>query len=280
MKNNKRAILAVGISAIILATIFYILLLPEENPTVDPYVLEVEQGVEMYKSQIDSMNALVDNLNNRLDVIRTQMDSARASNRLLLASLHRVSNEMKEYRRLYSEQKTLNRKLVNELRQVKTEKEGAIGQVKKLKTEVDSLNNRLHEKTVRLVRLESTLDKAIKKEKEWKKTATSVLVYVGTEHDLKNQGYLKTSRFIRKNYQSVGFPEVLGEDSKTDVLQIAIGETLVLLGDLKALADRHGKLSKGEEYEINKGPTGHTLITFVDSTLQGQRILAVIKDPK
>ena len=280
MNNNRKIILVVGAAAVVLAIIFYIALLPEEEPTIDPYVLEVEQAVDRYKGQIDSMNAVVDGLNGRLDVIRTQMDSARASNRLLLASLHRVTNEMKEYRRLYSEQKTLNNKLITELRQVKTEKERTIGQVKQLKTEVDSLNDRLYEKTVRLVRLESTLEEAMEKEQEWRKTATSVLVYVGTENELKQQGYLKTSRFFRKSYQSVGFPDVAGANANNDVLRISIGETLALPGDLEGLTDRHGKLGKGEEYEVSKGPPGQTLVTFIDPTLQGQRILAVLKNQK
>ena len=277
MENNRKIVLVVGAAAVILALIIYIALLPEE-PTVDPYVVQLEQEVTQYTAQIDSMNLVVDNLNSRIDVVRTQMDSARASNKVLLASLHRVTNQMKEYQRLYKEQRSLNDKLVTELNQVKSEKEKATVQVKQLKTEVDSLNNQMYEQTIRLTRMESSLEEALDREKTLAETVTSVLVYTGTEDDLKQKGYLKTWRqaLFSKNYKSTGFPDVTTA-SNTEVLRIALGETLALQGDLAALCDRHGKLGKGKEYELSKGPPGQTLITFTDDTLMGQRILAVLK---
>lgn len=276
MENNRRIILVVGAAAVVLAIILYIAFLPEgEGPLQDqnPRVAQLEEEVKTYTAQIDSMNSLVDGLNNRIDLVRTQMDSARASNKILLASLHRVTREMNEYKRLYSEQRSLNDQLRTEITSVKTERDRALTQAQVLKSAVDSLNNELYTQTISLTRLESTLEEAFEENKDLKKTVNSVLVYVGTEDDLKQQGYLNTSRFIRKSYKVSGFPDV--NDAK--ILRIPVGETFTLSGELKELCDRHGKLGKGDEFEVSKGAQGQSIISFTDELLVGQRILAVIK---
>ncbi len=274
--ENKNVLIAVGAGAIILAVVFVIALMPTE-PEVDPYVVQLESEVATYTSQIDSMNNVVDGLNGRINTLRTQMDSARASNKVLIASLRKVTNEMKEYRRLYGEQKRANEKLITELKQVRADNEATTVEVKGLRTEVDSLNNALYTKTVRLVRLESSLEEAMEEKKALEETAKSVLVITGLEDELKESGYLKTWRaaIFSKNYRVVDFPDVL--ESNT-IKRISLGETLALAGELQAICDRHGKLEKGKEYEVSKGPSGQSLITFIDDTLQGQRILAVFKD--
>lgn len=273
--NNKNVLIAVGAGAVTLAVVFIIALMPTE-PEVDPYVVQLESEVATYTSQIDSMNNVVDGLNGRINTLRTQMDSARASNKVLLASLRKVTNEMKEYRRLYGEQKKKNEQLITELKQVRADKEAATAEVKGLRTEVDSLNNALYSKTVRLVRLESSLEEAMEEKKALEETATSVLVVTGTEDELKEQGYLKTWRaaIFSKNYKVIDFPDVL---ESNQIKRISLGETLALQGELQAICDRHGKMEKGKEYEVSKGPAGQSLITFIDDTLQGQRIIVVFK---
>ena len=273
--ENKNVLIAVGAGALILVAVFVIALMPSE-PEVDPYVLQLESEVATYTSQIDSMNNVVDGLNGRINTLRTQMDSARASNKVLLASLRKVTNEMKEYRRLYGEQKRANEKLITELKQARTDKEATAIEVRGLKGEVDSLNSALYTKTVRLVRLESSLEEALEEKKTLEETATSVLVVTGTEDYLKSKGYLKTWRpaIFSKNYKVVEYPNVLESNF---IKRISLGETLALQGELQAICDRHGKIEKGKEYEVSKGPTGQSLITFIDDTLQGQRILAVVK---
>lgn len=275
--DSRKIILIVGAVTVVLAIILLVAFLPKE-PEIDPYVVQLEGEVAIYTARIDSLNAIVDGLNGRLNNIRAQMDTSRAANRTLIASLHRVTNQMKAFQRLYQKQQTLNRKLVAELRQAKQEKERATMQTRLLKIQVDSLNSALYEKTIRLVRLESTLAETLQEVQAMAETVTSVLVYVGTEDELKQAGYLKTGRsvILRKNYRSVSFPDVM----ESAVLRVPLGEPLALQGELAALADRHGKLGKGEEYEVTKGPPGQTLVTFIDSTLQGQRILAVLKNKK
>ena len=279
--DTQKIILIIGVVAVVLAVLLLVAFLPKE-PEIDPHVVELEQQVSGYTAQIDSLNAVVDGLNGRLDGIRSQMDSVRASNRTFLASLHRVTNEMKEYRRLYREQQTLNRKLAQELRQVRVEKKRAITEAEGLKSEVDSLNNALYEKTVRLVRLEASLEQAVKQTESLEAAVRAVLVYSGTEDELKQAGYLKTGRSVifRKSYRAIGFPDVVNGETGGAVFRASLGDPLVLQGTLSALADRHGKLGKGKEYRLQKGPPGQTVVTFIDSTLQGQRILAILKKSK
>lgn len=274
--ENKNVLIAVGAGAVILAIVFVIALMPSE-PEVDPYVVQLESEVATYTAQIDSMNTVVDGLNGRINTLRTHMDSARASNKVLLASLRKVANEMKEYRRLYGEQKKANERLITELKQVRAEKETATEEMKGLRTEVNSLNNALYAKTVRLVRLESSLEEALEEKKALEETATSVLVITGTEDELKEKGYLKTWRaaIFSKNYRVIDYPDVL---ESNQIKRISLEETLVLAGELQAICDRHGKMEKGKEYEVSKGPDGQSLITFIDDTLQGQRVLAVFKE--
>ena len=120
MESNRRIILVVGAAAVVLAIILYIAFLPESEEEIleNPLVKELEMHVQDANAQVDSLNTVVDDLNNRIDIVRTQMDSARASNKVLLASLHRGTNQMKEYKRLYSEQRSLNNKLMEEISQV------------------------------------------------------------------------------------------------------------------------------------------------------------------
>jgi predicted nucleic acid-binding Zn-ribbon protein len=275
--QNRNIIAIVGAAAVVLVIIFYIALTPRE-PEVDPYVVKLEQDVGKYTGQIDSLNSVVDTLNSRLDVIRSQMDSSQAANQTLLASLHRVANEMREYQRLYKEQQSAHARLRQEISQVREEKQHALVEVRSLKGEVDSLNHQLYEKTVRLVRLESNLEAAVTRSKQIEETVSSVLVLIGTEDELKRKGYLDTGRNIvfRKHFKVVGFPDVT--ESGGDVLRVPVGETLPLSGKLDVLCDRHGKLGEGDEYEKSEGPGGQSIVTFVDQTLMGQRILAVLKD--
>ncbi|MDP6042077.1 MAG: hypothetical protein QGG64_26240, partial [Candidatus Latescibacteria bacterium] len=226
MENNRRIILVIGGAAVVLATLLYIAFLPESEEVVkeNPYVKQLEGEVELYAAQVDSMNAVVDNLNTRIDVVRAQMDSSRASNKILLATLGRVTNQMKEYKRLYTEQRSLNDKLRSEISQVTTERDLATTQVTELKTSVDSLNTELYEQTIRLTRIESSLEEALQETEVLRETVNSVLVYIGTEDALKQQGYLNTSRFIRKSYKITGFPDI----NSNGVIKVGVGETFTL----------------------------------------------------
>lgn len=281
--NKRNIIIIVGVAAVALAVILYAVM--PKTPEVDPVVVQMEQEIAMYTGQVDSLTNVVNGLNGRIDMIRTQLDTAQTSNRTLVSALQRVTGELKEYQKLYSEQRELNRKLSNEIQQVRAEKdiavadkEKALAQVASMKTQMDSISNELYTKTVRIGRLESNLETALKQVEEMKETMTSVLVYAGTEDALKQAGYLKAWRpaLFSKDYRILSFPETSGGDLPKGVYRIALNAPLTLDGELEALADRHGKLDKGKEYELQKSQNQFQ-ITFTDPTLRGQNILAVLK---
>lgn len=284
MNNNKQIILVIGTAAIALALLLYIAFLPSEEEIIQesPYVMQMDEEAKRDDALIDSLNLVVNNLNVRIDSVRAQMDSSRTSNKILLTTLHRVNNELEEYRRL-----TLSLQ----------------GDLKIVQAARDSLRNNLFEQTSRLQRVTEALEKAhresqklredlqatqqdlqITKEdlqvtkedlEEAKEIISSVLVYVGTEDDLKQKGYLHTWRRIRKNYKIVNFPDI----DNTDVVKVGIGETYTVSGNLAAVCDDHGKLGKGKEYELSEDKSAQTLsISFSDPLLIGQRVLIVLKN--
>ena len=284
MQNNKQIILVVGIAAIAVALLLYIAFLPSEEEIIkeSPYVMQIEEEAKHDEALIDSLNQVVNNLNVRIDSVRTQMDSTSTSNKVLLTTLHRVTNEMKEYRRL-----TVSLK----------------GDLEMVQAARDSLRNSLFEQTNRLQRVTEALEKAhreseklradlqvtqqdlqvtkedlqVTKEdlQDAKEIISSVLVYVGTEDNLKEQGYLHTWRRIRKNYKIINFPDV----DNTDVMKVEIGKAFSVQGQLAAVCDDHGKLGKNKEYQLSEDKEAQTLsISFSDPLLVGQRVLIVLKN--
>lgn len=284
MNNNKQIILVIGIAAIALALLLYIAFLPSEEEIIkeSPYVMQIEEEAKRDEALIDSLNQVVEGLNVRIDSVRAQMDSTSKSNKVLLTTLHRLTNEMKEYRRLTT---TLR------------------GDLEQVTSSRDSLRNSLFEQTSRLQRVTEALEKAHKESqklredlqatqqdlqvtqqdlkvtqedlKDAEEIISSVLVYIGTEDNLKEQGYLHTWRRIRKNYKIINFPDV----DNTDVKKAAIGENITVQGELAAVCDDHGKLSKDKEYALSEDKAAQTLtISFSDPLLVGQRILIVLKN--
>ena len=284
MDNNKQIILVIGIAAIAVALLLYIAFLPSEEEIIkeSPYVMQIEEEAKRDEALIDSLNQVVDALNVRIDSVRTQMDSSRTSNKVLLTTLHRINNEMQEYRRL-----TIS--LQSDLDLITASR--------------DSLRTSLFEQTSRLQRVTEALEKAHKESQKLredlkatqqdlqvtkkdlqvtqedlqdaKEIISSVLVYVGTEDNLKEQGYLHTWRRIRKNYKIINFPDV----DNTDVKKVAIGETITVQGKLAAICDDHGKLGKDKEYALSENKAAQTLsISFSDPLLVGQRVLIVLKN--
>jgi len=119
---------------------------------------------------------------------------------------------------------------------------------------------------------------AMKQVEQMKETMSSVLLYVGTEDALKQAGYLKAWRpaLFSKDYRIIGFPEVSNGDLPKGVHRVSLNTPFSLQGELEALADRHGKLDKGKEYDVQQSK-GAFAITFTEPTLRGQSILAVLK---
>ena len=284
MQNNKQIILVIGIAAIAVALLLYIAFLPSEEEIIQEssVVMQMKEEAKRDDALIDSLNMVVDGLNVRIDSVRAQMDSTSTSNKVLLTTLHRLNNEMKEYRRL-----TTNLR----------------GDLENVTASRDSLRNSLFEQTSRLQRVTEALEKAHKESQKLredlqatqqdlqvtqenlevtkedledaKEIISSVLVYIGTEDNLKEQGYLHTWRRIRKNYKIINFPDV----DNTDVKKVAIGENITVQGELAAVCDDHGKLGKDKEYALSEDKEAQTLtISFSDPLLVGQRVLIVLKN--
>lgn len=281
--EKRNIVIGVGIAALAVAIILFAFM--PQTPKVDPYVVQLEQEIAMYTGQVDSLTQVVDGLNSRIDGIRTQLDTARTSNKTLVMALQRVTGELKEYQKLYSEQRALNRKLSEEIQQVRAEKdmaladkEKALAQVASMKTQVDSLSDQLYTKTVRIGRLESNLETAMQQVEHMKETLNSVLLYVGTEDALKQAGYLKAWRpaLFSKDYRIIRFPEMTDGQLPKGVHRVSLNTAFSLQGELEALADRHGKLDKGKEYDLQQSK-GAFVITFTEPTLRGQSVLAILK---
>ena len=291
MDNNKQIILVIGLAAIAVALLLYIAFSPSEEEIIQesPYVQQIEEEAKRDEAIIDSLNQVVEGLNVRIDSVRTQMDSTSTSNKVLLTTLNRLNNEIKEYRRLTTSLK---------------------GDIEIVQAARDSLRNSLFEQTNRLQRVTEALEKAyedlkvtkedlkvtkedlkvtkedlkVTKEdlkvtqedlKDAEEIISSVLVYVGVEDNLKEQGYLHTWRRIRKNYKIINFPDV----DNTDVKKVAIGEAITVQGRLAAVCDDHGKLGKDKEYTLSEDKEAQTLtISFSDQLLVGQRVLIVLKN--
>ena len=82
---DKRLIAAIGIVAAVVAVVLYVALMKagEEQMQDRALIAQLDEDVEAYRAQIDSLEAVIDDFNSRLDAIRSQMDSARAANRVL-----------------------------------------------------------------------------------------------------------------------------------------------------------------------------------------------------
>ena len=271
---RRNAILATGVAAVLSV----VALSGCGSEKEDPYVKQLKQEVRVYSGQIDSLHAVVEGYDARLRSIRSQLDTAHTANQQLVASLQKVTGELKEYRRLYSEQKALNTKLQGELQQVGAERDRSIARARQMKARADSLDNELYVQRSRMARLEARLEASLKREAGAQKAVSAVFIYADTKETLEKAGYLKVKQttIITDAYTLVGFPDV--KDAR--VKQTAVGKTLVLDGELQFLVDRHGKLKKDTAYIEERTADGRTRVTFLDNILEGQRILAVVKREK
>ncbi len=135
--------------------------------------------------------------------------------------------------------------------------------MKKLVNHIDSLSQNQ--------RTDSSTKKSSEKNKEQDEIPHSVFVYIGKEKTLIQQGYLETSRRIRKSYKIIDFPD-------KDIMKVGIGEFFTVKDTIAALCDYHGKLSKGKDYAAVKKENSDTILISFRNSMLGQRILVVLKD--
>lgn len=264
--------------AVVAAAIAVLLYLSFQTGESDTQLAEIEQKLKAAQSQLDSLNSTVDELNSRIDDFRANMDSARSSNVRLVASLRSVSAELGEYRRIAKKQREQNQALNAELRKIKSERDRSMTKAESLERDVENLSTELYDQRVRLARIEARLHDEASGREVATEALSSVLVHIGTADDLVAAGYLKikSTSIFTSGYILIGYPEqIVGAGSR--VRSVNLGTSLPLPGELRAVADRHGKLKRGREYERETDEEGKVSVTFTDSTLIGQRLLIVLK---
>lgn len=270
---NKRIILVVGALAAIVAIIWLVVMQPEPNKT-NPYVAQLEQEMGNYTAQIDSMDGVIDTFSNRINAVRAQLDSSRASNRILVVSLQKVTSEMKEYRRLYGEQRALNKKLQDQLIQAQSENVALTSSLQGLREQMAQKDEELIDREVRIKRLEASLEDSQQREQEAVEAISQVFVYSGTRKNLEEAGFLQVRQktIFTDEYKRIGFPDEMSDQ----VVKVNIGSSTIVQGNIHLLADRHGKLKEGREFDLKKEAES-TQIIFKEPTLEGQRVLVVLK---
>ncbi|MDA0747226.1 MAG: hypothetical protein O2954_11960 [bacterium] len=245
------------------------------SPKEDPYVAKLEEKVQAYGGQIDSLNAVVIGFSDQLQNYRTQVDSARTANKTLVTALQKMTDSMQEYQGLYNKQVALNAELRTEVKQLRTERDRSKEHARKLESRVDSLDNELDVQRSRIARLEGQVKESARREAEAVKAITSVFVLSGTRETLEKPGYLevKQATIFSDTYKLVNFPDV--NDNR--IKKVGLNEGLELDGEVRYVVDRYGKLTKGKGYQISQTGTGRSLVIFMESLLEGQRVLIVMK---
>lgn len=276
----KKPIVIVGIVAVAIAIGALVMMQPAPQQE-NPMVAQLQQEAERYATQIDSMNTEIDNFNQRIDAIRAQRDSSQKSNQILVASLQKVTSELKEYQKLYSEQRALNQKLQTQLAQAEADKADMAESLESLRSEMAKKDEELLDREIRIQRLEASLQAsqqreqdAVKREEKAVKMVSQVFVHTGKQKALEQSGYLQVrpKTIFTNSYKVVKFPDEMSQQ----VIKADIGGGLLVHGKVNFLADRHGKLKRGREYDLNdKGDDNYEII-FKEPTLEGQRILVVM----
>lgn len=271
---KKGTVVSVGIVAALAAVVILVIMMSERQGH-NPYLVQLEQDMAVYTSQIDSMNVVIGTLNERIDFIRTQKDSAHTSNKVLLASLRNVTREMKEYRQLYNEQRKLNKQLRSQLVQVQAEKKEAVAELEELRGGLAKKDEELVDRETRIKRLEASLQESQEREAESVDALSQVWVYTGLRQGLEEAGYLQIRQktIFTNEYKRIGFPNEMDDE----VAKVSIGVPIAIQGEIQFLADRHGKLKRKKEYSLEKQGDGSYVLVFLDPLLVGQRVLVVLK---
>jgi len=245
---------------------------------------QLQTDLEFANATIDSLNYTVGSSNLLIDELRARADSLQQVDDKLLASVQKLSREVRQWRQLASEYKQNNEKLTAAIERLKIEKQADRQTIAQLRSHADSLGGELLEahtsirrQSDRLREIEMDLAKARDEVEDLQKAQISVNLYIATENFLKENGYLSTSRPFGRGFRK-DFRLIKKLDPTDPGLRhVSIGEPVVLGGELDALVDRYGKLKKGDDYQVEK-QNGEKTLTFVNDLLGGVDVLAVLKD--
>ena len=246
-------------------------------------IVELQEDLAKANTTIDSLNYTVESSNLLIDDMRSRVDSLQRVDAKLLQSVQRLNKAVKKWRNLASDHKRKNEQLTAEIRSLKREKQADRRTIAKLRLQADSLNATLLEAhtSIRrqedhIRRMEVDLARAQEDAAALRQAQTSVRVYAATESFLKENGYLKSSRAFRRGFRKSFRMTKKLEPNDPAVKLAAVGETLMLEGEVIALVDRYGSLKKGDDYKVDRSE-GMAILTFSNEMLGGVDVLAVMK---
>lgn len=245
----------------------------------------LQEDLTVANTTIDSLNYTIESSNLLIDEMRARVDSLQHVDQTLLASVQRLNNEVKHWRELASEQKAMNQELTQEIERLRRDKQGDQRTISRLTSEADSINSALlaaHTSIRRqedhIKRLDAELGKARDEVAMLRQAETSVRIYAATEAYLQENGYLETDRIFGRAFKKAYKLVKRLDPSDPRVQLAAIGESVLVSGEVDALVDRFGELKRGDTYKSQKAEGGGMSVTFVDDLLAGTDVLAVIKE--
>lgn len=253
---------------------------------------QLQDELHQANTVIDSLNYTVDASNQIIDGLRAQVASLQKVDARLYNSVQQLSAELRNWRAQADEQQQRNQTMNAELERLKKERRSDQQTINRLRREADSLNTALLEANGALRRQVGQLDQ-LRAELAWAKgeaiqarAATraaeaagrqaqlAVHVFPAGEEFLRQQGYLEAGRVMfRKTYKLI---KAL-DPADPHLRPTLIGQPLELEGDLKALADRYGRLREGNDYRQEK-LEGRVRVTFTNPLLQGAEVVAVVEN--
>ena len=246
-------------------------------------VTQFQEDLQLANAAIDSLHYTIESSNLLIDELRTHVDSTQHVNEQLLASVQKLSREVREWRQLATQYRQNNERLTAEIETLKTEKLADQQTIATLRSQADSLGAALLESHTSIRRqsdqlrtMEIALAQTKDQVEELQKARSAVNLLVATEDFLKDNGYLDTSRPLgrafRKDYQLI--KRFTPDDPAVRLVEI--GESILLDGKLNTIVDRYGKLKAGDDYKVQ--PEGNqVVVTFVNDLLGGVDLLAIIE---
>lgn len=245
----------------------------------------LQEDLTVANTAIDSLNYTLESSNLLIDEMRARVDSLQHVDETLLASVQRLNNEVKHWRELAGEQKVMNQELTQEIERLRRDKQGDQRTIARLTSEADSINAALlaaHTSIRRqedhIKRLDAELGTARDEVAMLRQAETSVRVYAATEAYLQENGYLETDRIFGRAFKKAYKLVKRLDPSDPRVQLAAIGESVLISGQVDALVDRFGELKKGDSFKSQKAEGGGVNVTFVDDLLTGSDVLVVIKE--
>jgi len=245
---------------------------------------QLQKDMAAANAVIDSLNYTVESSNLLIDNMRAQVDSTQQVNDKLLASVEKLSKEVRRWRQLATEYKQNNEKITAEIERLKVARQADQQTIARMRVESDSLavalldaHTSIRRQSDRIRQMEVQLAQAQDEAATLRKAEQGVTLFVGSEAFLKENGYLSRNRSLGRALRKVFHLKKKLTPGDAGVRLVALGEPISIDGKLDGVVDRYGKLKKGDDYRV-ESQDGHVNITFVNELLGGSDVVVVLKD--